>query len=84
MSFYVHNKKLMLNQKYPNPFNPLTSIDIELKKSAHVKLSISDLNGKEIRVITDQFLSQGVKSFNWDSKDPRGRDVPAGVYFYQA
>ena len=84
MSFYVHNKKLMLSQNYSNAFNPLTSIDIELKKSAHVKLSISYLNGKEIRVITNQFLSQGMKSFNWDSKDPRGRGVPAIVYFYQA
>ena len=31
-------------------------------------LSISDLNGKEIRVITDQFFSQGINSFNWDSR----------------
>ena len=58
--------------------------DIELRKSSHVRLSISDLNGKEIRVITDQFFSQGINSFNWDSKDSRGQNVPAGVYFYQA
>tara|TARA_B100001564_G_scaffold359646_1_gene382223 strand:- start:3533 stop:4744 length:1212 start_codon:yes stop_codon:yes gene_type:complete len=76
--------KFILNQNYPNPFNLSTSIDIELKKSSHVRLSISDLNGKEIRVITDQFLSQGINSFNWDSKDSRGQNVPAGVYFYQA
>ena len=76
--------KFILNQNYPNPFNPSTSIDIELKKPAHVRLSISDLNGKEIRVITDQFFSQGINSFNWDSKDSRGQNVPAGVYFYQA
>ena len=76
--------KFILKQNYPNPFNPSTSIDIELNKSSHVRLSISDLNGKEIRVITDQFLSQGINSFNWDSKDSRGVDVPAGVYFYQA
>ena len=42
------------------------------------------VNGKEIRVITDQFLSQGINSFNWDSKNSRGQNVPAGVYFYQA
>ncbi|RZP23982.1 T9SS type A sorting domain-containing protein [bacterium] len=76
--------KFILNHNYPNPFNPSTSIDIELKKSSHVRLSISDLNGKEVRVITDQFLSQGINSFHWDSKDSRGRNVPAGVYFYQA
>ena len=76
--------KFILNQNYPNPFNPSTTIDIELKKSSHVRLFISDLNGKEIRVITDQFLSQGINSFNWDSKNSRGQIVPAGVYFYQA
>ena len=81
---FVVSDKFILNQNYPNPFNPSTSIDIDLKKSSHVRLSISDLNGKEIRVITDQFLSQGINSFNWDSKDSRGQNVPAGVYFYQA
>jgi len=75
--------KFILNQNYPNPFNPSTTIDIELKKSAHVRLSISDLNGKEIRVITDQFFSQGINSFNWDSKDSRGGNVSAGIYLYK-
>ena len=75
--------KFILNQNYPNPFNPSTTIDIELKKSAHVRLSISDLNGKEIRVITDQFFSQGINSFNWDSKDSRGGNVPTGIYLYK-
>ena len=75
--------KFILNQNYPNPFNPSTTIDIELKKSAHVRLSISDLNGKEIRVITDQFFSKGINSFNWDSKDLRGGNVSAGIYLYK-
>ena len=75
--------KFILNQNYPNPFNPSTTIDIELKKSAHVRLSISDLNGKEIRVITDQFFSKGINSFNWDSKDSRGGNVSAGIYLYK-
>ena len=80
---FVGPEKFILNQNYPNPFNPSTSIDIELKKPANVRLSISDLNGKEIRVITDQFFSQGINSFNWDSKNSRGRNVPAGIYFYK-
>ena len=42
-----------------------------------------DLNGKEIRVITDQFFSQGINSFNWDSKDSRGGNVSAGIYIYK-
>lgn len=76
--------KFILNQNYPNPFNPLTSIEIELNKSMHVRLSILDLNGREIRVITDQSHTQGLNSFIWDSKDSRGNNVPAGVYFFKA
>ncbi len=66
-----------LGQNYPNPFNPKTSIRFELPKPTPVKLIVYDLLGKEVAVIVNQELKQGVHVVDWDASA-----YSSGVYFY--
>ena len=43
----------ILDQNYPNPFNPFTTITYMLPKSSSVKMSIFDIQGKEIIKLLD-------------------------------
>lgn len=68
----------MLANNYPNPFNPSTIITYSLPKESRVKLSIYDIMGREVAVLTDEIQRAGKyeKEFN-------GGGNSSGVYFYQ-
>ncbi len=74
-----------LAQNTPNPFNPVTSIGIELTSHVLVTLKIYNLLGREVVTLWDQTpLSSGRHSILWDGKDARGKSLPSGVYLYRA
>ncbi|GAB4368258.1 MAG: hypothetical protein Kow0042_09320 [Calditrichia bacterium] len=66
-----------LYQNYPNPFNPVTTIRYELPVSAHVKLQIFDLLGREVATLVDDNQPAGSYEIRWDA-----REYPSGLYFY--
>jgi hypothetical protein len=68
----------------PNPFNPSTSIKIDVPKNGIVSLSIYNINGQKIRELANLVLSAGNHSFIWDGRDSSGNTVSAGVYFTRA
>ena len=61
---------------YPNPFNPSTEVEFALPNDAHVMLSVSDLNGRQIETISDGFQSSGLHSYRWNATE-----IPSGVYY---
>ncbi len=67
-----------LVQNFPNPFNPTTSIQFSLKQNEHVRLSVYNVNGKEVDVLLDELVSTGHHQVQFD-----GKDLPSGVYFYR-
>jgi hypothetical protein len=68
----------------PNPFNPSTNIGFELALPAEVTLSIHDLAGRRVKVLTSgTSLTAGVHGFAWNGTDDQGQGVAAGVYFYR-
>lgn len=69
-----------LHQNHPNPFNPETQISYELSETSHVRLSIYNLNGKQIKSLVNEVQQPGRYSYRWDGKDERGNDVVSGVY----
>ena len=73
-----------LDQNYPNPFNPTTQIEYALPVDGHVKLTVYDLLGQEVRsLVSGQDLSAGYHNIMWDARDNRGLTVSAGVYIYR-
>ncbi|RMD89640.1 MAG: T9SS C-terminal target domain-containing protein [Calditrichaeota bacterium] len=74
-------KDFELEQNFPNPFNPQTTIRYQLSKPAEVKLAIYNLKGQLVRTLIDKKLSAGKYSIVWDGQDDHGRLVSSGVYF---
>ncbi len=69
-----------LYRNYPNPFNPCTTIRFNLPKAAHVRLSIYNLLGQEIKMLVDENRTGGLHRVHWDGQDARHVPLPGGVY----
>ncbi len=71
-----------LNQNFPNPFNPTTTIEFGIPEESHVSLIIYDLNGIEVFTLLDGEFSPGSHSIQWDGTDKNGNKMSSGVYLY--
>lgn len=67
-----------LEQNFPNPFNPVTTIKYSIPKTTNVKLMIFSLNGELIETLVDQSQSTGFYQVSWNAKD-----YPSGIYLYK-
>ena len=67
-----------LNQNYPNPFNAETTISFRLPETEHVLLDVYDITGRNVAIIADRKLTQGVHTFRFNAEN-----LPTGVYFYR-
>ena len=72
-----------LNQNIPNPFNPETTISIELPQASNVKVEIYNLRGELIQILTDKILSAGIHELTWNGTDEIGNLSPSGLYIYR-
>jgi hypothetical protein len=69
---------ITLDQNYPNPFYPSTSISFSMPSQSFVSLKISNAVGTEVATLVSEKLPAGKYSFNWDASG-----LPAGIYFYR-
>lgn len=60
---------------YPNPFNPYTTISIQIPEAASVEVSIYDMLGNKITTLADRQMSSGNHSFRFDASD-----LTSGIY----
>jgi hypothetical protein len=67
-----------LSQNFPNPFNPSTTIDYELPKTADVSLKIFNTLGQEVAVLVNGRKEPGSYHATWNAAG-----FPSGVYFYR-
>ncbi|MCH7497959.1 MAG: T9SS type A sorting domain-containing protein [Candidatus Marinimicrobia bacterium] len=72
--------KFELRQNYPNPFNPSTVISFDLPQPAEVRITVYDLGGRLVRVLTSGVTEAGNHELIWSGLDHSGRRVPSGVY----
>jgi photosystem II stability/assembly factor-like uncharacterized protein len=69
-----------LSQSYPNPFNPVTSIEYSLPQASVVRLEIYDVLGRKARTLVNAQQSAGWHRMVWDGKNNAGKTAPSGVY----
>ncbi|MFN0157653.1 MAG: T9SS type A sorting domain-containing protein [Bacteroidota bacterium] len=53
---------------YPNPFNSQAFITYQLGKSAHLRLQVFDILGREVITLFDAFQYPGIYSVVWEAK----------------
>lgn len=75
-------KVFALHKNYPNPFNPITTINYDLPKEANVRIVIYDLMGREVRTLVNTHQKTGYQTIHWNALDNSGRQVSSGYYFY--
>jgi hypothetical protein len=69
------SEPFLLSRNFPNPFNPLTSIDIELFRDSDIRVIVYNLEGKEIASLFEGNLTKGKHTFSFDASE-----YPSGVY----
>ena len=66
-----------LENNYPNPFNPTTTIEYHLSRGNYVTLKIFNILGKEVKTLAEGYQQKGKHKITFNA-----RNLPSGVYCY--
>jgi hypothetical protein len=69
-----------LDQNFPNPFNPTTSIRFQLPTASSVTLKVFDVLGREVMTLVQGDLPAGFHQSTWNGRDLSGRLASSGMY----
>jgi hypothetical protein len=66
---------------YPNPFNPATTVAVELAQDGLMSVDVYDMLGRRVRTLAEGVYEAGLHSFEWNGTDDNGAAVESGIYF---
>jgi len=66
---------------YPNPFNPTTTIKLDLAESGKIELAIYNIKGQKVKTLMDAFSCKGHFEVVWRGTDENEKKVASGNYF---
>ncbi len=66
-----------LNQNFPNPFNPATTISYRLGKPSSITIKVYDLLGQQLEVLVNEKQREGYYAVEFT-----GNNLPSGAYFF--
>ena len=75
-------RQFVLENNYPNPFNPETKIGYYLPHTSKVTIEVYNTMGQKVRTLVNRTLPQGHHNVTWDGTDDSGQLVSSGIYFY--
>jgi hypothetical protein len=75
--------KVLTVSNFPNPFNPSTTIKMNLPKAGDVSLKVFNVRGELVKTLVDGPMIAGEHSVIWDGKTDAGNQTASGVYFYE-
>ena len=75
---YTTPKEFKLEQNFPNPFNPTTTIQYQLPADARVTLKIYDILGSEVSTLVNEEQEAGYKEVKFN-----GSIFASGMYIYR-
>ncbi|MFA7362048.1 MAG: T9SS type A sorting domain-containing protein [Candidatus Kapaibacterium sp.] len=71
-------KEYKLEQNFPNPFNPTTSINYSIPKSGLVTLRVYNVFGQEVSTLVNEVKNNGNYSVDFNASN-----LSSGVYYYE-
>jgi hypothetical protein len=74
-------KEFSLSNNYPNPFNPSTTIEVDIPFPSEVKLKVYNILGLEVKTLYSGPIEAGRYTFEWDGRNGWKAPVSSGVYF---
>jgi len=70
--------RFAVDQNFPNPFNPTTTITFSVPQNVHVTITVFDILGHQIQTLISQEYSAGTFNVGWNASL-----LPSGVYVYR-
>ena len=67
-----------LNNNYPNPFNPTTTIRFLIPQRSQVTIKVFDILGNEVAALLDETKESGSYSLEFN-----GKSLVCGIYIYR-
>ncbi len=68
----------LVREPFPNPFNPSTVLSYQLQAASKVNLSVYDIQGRLVAMLTDGVRGAGIHQVTFDASN-----LASGVYVYQ-
>jgi flagellar hook assembly protein FlgD len=72
-------RKFEINNAYPNPFNPSTSINLHMPVMGYVNVAVYDLNGRVVETLLSGMQSEGNYNIIWNASGQS-----SGMYLIRA
>jgi len=70
--------KTSISTVYPNPFNPITTINYELHSDTDVSISVYDIRGGEVEKLINNYEAAGFHQISWNATEHA-----SGIYIIQ-
>jgi len=71
-------EEFRMHQNFPNPFNPVTTINYDVPTESQVRIDLYDLSGRLVSTFVNRKQPAGYYSISWDATR-----YSSGVYFYR-
>ena len=79
MSDKVLPTEVSLSKAYPNPFNPTTTIELNLSEASYASVKVFNLRGEIVGVLMDGMVDASTYTMTWDASN-----LSSGVYMIRA
>jgi hypothetical protein len=70
-----------INNAYPNPFNPSTTIEFGVVRPGNVTVAVYNQRGQLIRNLYNGARDTGTYFLTWDGTDANNRPLASGIYY---
>jgi len=71
-------QQIKLYQNFPNPFNPITSIEFYIPRKEKITIEIFNILGQKVKTLLNTEITPGNHRLRFDASD-----LPSGLYFYR-
>jgi len=75
----MHPEALSLSEAYPNPFNPTTSVNLQVGTEGHVTVNVYNVMGQLVTKLVDTRMDAGNYNITWDAGN-----FASGMYVIKA